>query len=54
MKPVSEESSVDMKPWFLPLNIEIEAVSDGEISVINNKDIADVNFNENEVWLKKM
>ena len=37
---------------LLPLNIEVETVSDGEVSVINDKNVADVNLYVYQVWLK--
>ena len=42
-----------MQPGFSPLNIELEAVGDGEVSVINDQDITDVDFNQDQIGMNR-
>ena len=43
---------VNFQPGLLPLNIEVEAVGDGEVPVVNDKNVADVDLNVYQVGLK--
>ena len=36
---------VDFQPWLLPLHVEVEAVGDGEIPVVNDQNVTDVDLN---------
>ena len=35
------------------MDIEVEAVGDGEVSVINDQDITDVDFNQDQIGLNR-
>ena len=51
--PVLEEASVNMQSGLPPLHIEVKAVGDGEISVVDDQDITDVNFYQDQVGLDR-
>ena len=48
---VLEKVLVDFQPWLLPLHVEVEAVGDGEVPVVNDKNVTDVDLDVYQVWL---
>ena len=42
---------VYFQPGLLPLDIEVETVGDGEVSVVNDKNVTDVDLNVYQVGL---
>ncbi len=49
--PVLEEVGIDANARIPPLNVEVERKGDGEVPVVNDEDVADVDLNLDQVGL---
>ena len=49
--PVLEEDGIEVKPWFPPLDVEVEGECDAEVSVIDLQNVRDVNLDGDGVGL---
>ena len=46
-----EEYGIEVEPWLLPLDIEVQGEGDAEVSVIYLENVRDVNLNGDGVGL---